>query len=108
MLYCLILPNSVFATKLSTSLVIVDNMQYVYDNLDQGNAAISFFLDFSKAFDCVDHDSLREKMNIYGVAGVALGWFESYLSNRQQYASLNPLMPRCVQHLLSERLRLSA
>ena len=66
-----ILPNSVFAKKVSISLPILDTMQYVYDNLDQGNVVISFFLDFSKAFDCVDHNLLFEKMNVYGVDSVA-------------------------------------
>ena len=53
--------QSGFRKQLSTSLAIVDPMQYVYDNLDRVNTEISFFLDFSKAFDCVDHDLLLEK-----------------------------------------------
>ena len=64
-------------------------MQYVYDNLDQGNTVISFFVDFSKAFDCVDHDLLPEKMSVCGVDGVAYRWIESCLSNTQQYVSLD-------------------
>ena len=37
----------IFVQKLSTSLAIVDTIKYVYDNLDQGNTVISFFLDHS-------------------------------------------------------------
>ena len=86
-----LLSNSQFGFRksLSTSHAIVDTLQYVYDNLDEGNTVISFFLDFSKAFDCVNHDILLDKMSIYGVRGIASSWFRSYLSDRQQYVSLN-------------------
>ena len=45
------------------------------------------FLDFSKAFDTVDHDILLQKMDKYGICGVELQWFKDYLSNRMQYVT---------------------
>ena len=72
----------------STSDALLSTLQYVYDNIDENKIVISFFLDFSKAFDCVDHDILLEKLDGYGVRGTALKFFESYLSNREQYVSL--------------------
>lgn len=78
-----------FRKNMSTSSAIIDNLQYVYDNLDVGRSIISFFLDFSKAFDCVDHSILLHKLSVYGVRGVALEWFRSYLSGREQYVSYN-------------------
>ena len=40
-------------------------------------------LDISAAFDTVDHPILLSHMNSYfGIGGVALDWFQSYLSDR--------------------------
>ena len=78
-----------FRKKLSTSNAIINMMQYIYDNLDQGHTVISIFLDFSKAFDCVNHEILLDKMSVYGVRGIAHSWFKSYLSDRQRCVSSN-------------------
>ena len=47
----------------------------------QYTAAI--FLDFSKAFDSLEHDVLLAKLEWYRIRGLANTWFRSYLSNRR-------------------------
>ena len=47
------------------------------------------FVELQKAFDTVDHQILFAKLNHYGIRGVSNDWFKSYLSNRNQYVSIN-------------------
>jgi len=42
------------------------------------------FCDLQKAFDCVNHDTLLEKMKYCGITGTAYKLMQSYLGNRYQ------------------------
>ena len=44
-------------------------------------------MDFSKAFDTIDHKIWIHKLHYYGVRCQALSWFTNYLQDRQQYVS---------------------
>ena len=56
---------------------------------DSDNVVFSLFLDFRKQFDCVNDKILLSKLNTYGIRGVTLYWFGSYLTNREQYVCIN-------------------
>ena len=47
------------------------------------------FLDLQKAFDTVNHKILVQKRERYGIKGNVLSWFQSYLTGRSQYVSIN-------------------
>ena len=53
--------------------------------LYNGKYVLGVFLDFSKAFDKVNHKILLRKLNCYGIKGIAYDWLNSYLSYRSQY-----------------------
>ena len=78
-----------FRAGKSTIEAILNHLQFVYDELDSGNLVISLFLDFRKAFDSINHEILLKKLHHYGIRGLAHKWFSSYLSNRQQFVSIN-------------------
>ncbi len=47
-------------------------------------------LDFSAAFDTIDHNILLNRLQNYvDIRGSALAWFKSYLSDRHQYVAVN-------------------
>ena len=53
--------------------------------VDEGNICLLGLLDLSSAFDTIDHEILLSRLKItFGIDGVALEWFRSYLSGRTQ------------------------
>ena len=73
----------------STHLAIMMLVDKITEALDQGECVVGVFLDFSKAFDTVDHNILLQKLHKYWICGVELLWFEDYLSNRMLYVTYN-------------------
>ena len=88
-----------FRAKNSTTQAILHFLQYLYNHIDSDNIVFSLFLDFRKAFDCLNHEILLSKLNTCGVPGIALDWFRSHLTNREQYVSINNVdsNPRVIQ-----------
>ena len=59
-------------------------MDDILDGIDDSEATLLVLLDFSKAFDTVNHRLLLEKLSILGFQNNALQWVKSYLSDQKQ------------------------
>ena len=53
-------------------------------NVSKGKQTDLILLDFSKAFDKVNHSKLLWKLHQYGIRGHALAWIRAFLGNRSQ------------------------
>lgn len=81
--------NSGFKKQDSTVNQLVDITTKINDALDQKEDACLVFLDISKAFDRVWHKGLLFKLRQFGINGMLLQWFSSYLSNRKQQVQVD-------------------
>ena len=72
----------------STSQAIAEIADNLRNAIDNNLYSCGVFLDFSKAFDTVNHTILLKKMERYGIRGVPLQFFASYLTDRQQYVQM--------------------
>ena len=49
-------------------------------------------MDLSKAFDCLPHNILLDKLSAYGVSSHSASLLKSYLSNRKQQIKVNSVL----------------
>ena len=61
-------------------------------SLNKGNISVLALLDFSSAFDKIDHPILVHRLHTdFGFTDTVLQWFSSYLTDRTHYVSLSNL-----------------
>ena len=80
----LIMQQHGFRPNKSTESALLNFLEPIYEAIREKKKAIGIFIDFSKAFDCLNHSILLSKLENLGIKGVALKLFESYLKSRQQ------------------------
>ena len=79
------------------------NMESLNDwtqNVQDGCQTVVIYVDFSKAFDVVQHDKLFTKLHAFGIRGTLLEWIVNLFSHRTFQTRVNDLLST-IHNLLS-------
>jgi len=88
----------------STTTAIILLTEHIIDQLEEGCIVNSLFLDFSKAFDCLNHEHLLQKLGHLGIKDQEGKWFRSYLKGRVQLVEINHNENNSKQKVCSEKV----
>ena len=83
-----------FRLRRSCEQSIAELIGHVLQSQEDNKLSSAIFLDLSKAFDTLNHELLELKLERYGVRGLSLDWFRSYLQGRSLIAKINDTMNR--------------
>ena len=72
-----------FRPRHSTSHAVNEFTDETVTELEKKKFQIGVLLNLSKAFDTIDHNILLNKLNWYGIRGIALEWFSNYLKKSE-------------------------
>ena len=74
----------------STETALLKVVSDLFLSLNKGNISVLVLLDFSLAFDTIDHPILVHRLDAdFGFIDTVLQWFSSYLIDRTHYVSLS-------------------
>lgn len=86
-----------FRNGRSCDTQLVYTLNELTSNLDQGLVTDVIILDFSKAFDSVNHRKLLHKLKHLGINENLVFWIQEFLTNRYQYVSVDSFdSPLCM------------
>ena len=78
-----------FRKGLSTGLAIFEVLKQLHGNLNDNNYSGCLFVDFSRAFDSIDHGILAEKLKLYGLDVNPQKFMLDYITCRKQSTIVN-------------------
>lgn len=81
----------------NTTDAMIDFSSKVISALDNKYKAVGVFLDLQKAFNCLRHDILFDRLYNLGIRGVPLDWLKSFLISRTQRVQVNGVYSNNVQ-----------
>ncbi len=78
-----------FLPRHSTLTTLLVAEELITKWLDEGSAVDLIYLDFSKAFDPVNHRLLLHKLRGYGIAPIVISWVNCFLSRQTFQVNVN-------------------
>ena len=73
-----------FRKSKSTGTAIFNVLEEVFETWNRKHISSCIFIDYSKAFDTIDHSILIKKLKLYGLDKTAIKFLTAYLANRKQ------------------------
>ena len=71
-----------------TDSCLIHLSDYIRKQQDKGHYTGMVILDLQESFDTVNHKILLDKLRAMGVVQIAVQWFKSYLSDREQLVNI--------------------
>ena len=82
--------QSAYCPGHSTETAFLKVVNDLFLSLNKGNMSVLALLDFSSAFDTIDHPIHVHRLHTdFGFTDTVLQWFSSYLTDRTHYVSLS-------------------
>ena len=82
--------QSAYCPGHSTETPLLEVVNDLFLSLSKGNISVLALLDFSSAFDAIDHPIIVHRLHTdFGFTDTVLQWFLSYLTYRTHYVSLS-------------------
>lgn len=78
-----------FRKHRSTETALIKHKEVIIESFKNKTIIAGIYIDFSKAFDLINHNILLFKMYKYGIRGIPHALFESYLSHRKQFVNID-------------------
>ena len=76
--------QSAYKSNHSTNTALLKITDDIYDAMDDSEITVLVLLDYSKAFDTINHRLLYAKLKYLGFHPTAVSWIISYLTDRKQ------------------------
>ena len=78
-----------FRSERSTTSAVFRALKDIYDNWKLHMFSTCIFIDFSRAFDSIDHDIFLRKLKLYGMSDNCVSFLSSYINSRTQCSRVN-------------------
>ena len=78
-----------FRKNMGTETALLNYIDYIQNQLNDYKYTLSIFMDLSKAFDVINHNILRTKLEHYGFRGHFLDFLLNFIKDREYFVYVN-------------------